>query len=95
MGRHREFLGQDASNHHRELRWIVARHGIERPLAVRAHHRVEQLPQLVHGEVGRIDNLVGHRANGGQHLPFVLDDVGNRSARGERVRPAGFAEPAQ
>ena len=53
----------------------------------------EELPQLVHGHVGRVDDLVGHLPDRCQPRPLVADALARRSIRRERMGPPRLAEP--
>ncbi len=54
----------------------------------------EDLPQLVHGEVGGVDDLVGHGADAGHLPPLEGDGVADRLLGRQRMRPPGLAEAA-
>ena len=60
-----------------------------RPIARQRH---EELPQLVHRHVRRVDDLVGQVADRVQPRPLVADALADRSVRRQRMRPPRLAE---
>ena len=54
----------------------------------------EELPQLVYGHVGRVDDLVGHVADGVEARALFADSLAGGAARRERMRPPRLAEAA-
>ena len=55
-----------------------------------ARHRLEDLPQLVDGEVRRVHDLVGHRADLREHLPLFVDRIADRPVRAPADAAAAF-----
>jgi hypothetical protein len=56
--------------------------------------RMKDIAQLVHRQVGGVDDQIGQRPDPG-HLPaFLVDTFPDRSIRRERMGPAGLTEAA-
>ena len=61
-------------------------------VARRERERLERLPQLMHRQVRRVDDVIGHRPDAVHPPALGLDPFRRRRVRRQRMRPPRFAE---
>ena len=72
-------------------------HEIDHHLGLRcaaARHPHEDVPQFVDREVRRVQDQIGHRADGVELAPLFRDALAHRTIGRQRMRATGLAEPS-